>query len=81
MFIGEMAKKTIKKHRVFPANHISKISDITYSDKLLLDILLDNPQKSPHMRNFNQKYLIYSQRYNRMFLYILRKGDYTKKEL
>lgn len=33
------------------------------------------------MRNFNQKYLIYSQRYNRMFLYILRKGDYTKKEL
>ena len=44
-----------KSIEYFPQNHISKISDITYSDKLLLDILLDNPQKKSAYEKFQSE--------------------------
>lgn len=44
-----------KSIEYFPQNHISKISDITYSDKLLLDILLDNPQKRSAYEKFQSE--------------------------
>lgn len=41
-----------KNIEYFPQNHINKIADIKYSDKLLLQILLDNPEK----KTFYEKY-------------------------
>ena len=41
-----------KNIEYFPQNHINQIADIKYSDKLLLQILLDNPEK----KTFYEKY-------------------------
>lgn len=41
-----------KNIEYFPQNHINQIADVKYSDKLLLKILLDNPEK----RTFYEKY-------------------------
>ena len=44
-----------KSIEYFPQNYISQISDKTYSDKLLLDILLDNPQKRSAYEKFQSE--------------------------
>lgn len=69
-----------KNIEYFPQNHISKISDIAYSDELLLNILLDNPQKKAAYEKFQSEISeLYSTIQLRVSIYFEKRRLYKEK--